>query len=138
MKEKRVIKFRALREHTAVMEYGFYFADSKGHYIVDDEGVESIINPDTLGQFTGLLDKNKKEIYEGDIVDCITNCITINHIRYPHRGVIRFINSYFAIEVPEFYREDGGLGYTPMMYNHEFEVIGDIYTTPELLKSLKE
>lgn len=85
------------------------------------------VNPNTIGQYTGLHDKNGKEIYEGDIVYCQT--------KYGKaKAIIKFIDGKFvaywnsAITHPQ-----NGHHVACYDINKKFEVIGNIYDNPELL-----
>lgn len=87
---------------------------------------------DTIGQFTGLHDKNGKEIYEGDIIRSYDS--TGGAIIH----VISYAEEYagFIAHFPKGTKYNFGWGHIEQLWINEFckEVIGNIHDNPELLK----
>lgn len=122
----REIKFRAWSKYRkqVINLDGINFG--KGQLAIwynttDGDTVDSLPLEDLeLMQFTGLLDKNGKEIYEGDIV-----LVDWNDSRYePHNVEVKWSDKELGWEI------EGGCLTTD---NHHFEVAGNKFENPELL-----
>ena len=149
----REIIFRGKRIDNGEWVYGWPFADTADcslkkvgkcgcphdgskYFIVewvDDfhEYEEREVIPDTVGQYTGLKDKNGKRIFEGDILGSRYDNL------YPDDVAIEaatwFRNGWYIRQggnLPEALDEYGVLPYS--------EVIGNIHDNPELLKEEDE
>ncbi len=78
-------------------------------------------------QFTGLHDRNKKEIYEGDILAPMSNDFKPD---YKNNWIVIYEKGTFIAD-----REDKrGETWIPYWDETELEVIGNIHENPEFLK----
>lgn len=87
------------------------------------------VTPSTVGQYTGLVDKNGKRIFEGDILK------VYYYGKSKIFGVVKFDESRFFID-DDFMRGDikAKAPMTEMFSRYEFEIVGNIYDNPDLLK----
>lgn len=80
-----------------------------------------------LMQSTGLVDKNGKEVFVGDIIKCTRGCLHEVYIEKEYGGT-------YIGGMPAVYLKGLREGYA--WTEHE-EIIGNIYENPELLEDLK-
>ena len=90
----------------------------------DGKFYDAFVKTDTLGQFTGLTDKNGNEIYEGDIVKR-------SNPPLKDEALYVFYNQLHACYA---LKSNYGCTYEPISDFGAIEVIGNIYDNPELLK----
>lgn len=129
----REIKFRAwdkeFAEMNRVTSINFIdeFNKNKGYEgVVYLEGyIDAIpLSEIELMQYTGLKDKNGKEIFEGDILLYLRKSKRI--VSYKNGAFIRYYENYNEYLLYDSFIEDG--------YLTDYEVIGNIYENPELLE----
>ncbi len=133
----RTIKFRG-KKHTGEWLYGDLVHSTDGGvfiYPLDCEGLllQNEVDIKTVGQFTGMLDKNGKEIYEGDIVDYEDGVLddVYQELETINRGTILFSYGQFyvtnrnCVDMTDLISHD---------VNFDGEVIGNIHDDPELLE----
>lgn len=126
----RTLKFRARWRDT-----GKVVSDFMEEYTID------ALNDDTFisEQFTGLLDKNGKEIYEGDIVQVsmirghyVCEVVDSKNIGSKSIGEVYYSACHYAVKFPE-----GYFDLIDLMSDQEkmnCKVIGNIHENPDLLK----
>lgn len=84
--------------------------------------------PEAIMQYTGLKDKNGKEIYEGDIIHLFGKG---HYDGVDYNGCIQFLDGGFC--ATDGYKEYGLRRYDLSRCDLEVEVIGNIYENPGLL-----
>ncbi|EAD2035356.1 hypothetical protein NXI46_001828 [Listeria monocytogenes] len=135
----REIEFRGKRIDNGEWVYGnlmqfedsatFIFADERkgastltyAHFIINNMHA---IDEKTLGQYTGLKDKNGKKIFEGDIV----NCKFFDRMVGDIAGVINFIDCVWAVS------DFKNKRLYQLIDVDNIEIIGNIHENPDLLE----
>lgn len=149
----RPIKFRAKKKHWQDIEdfnvwlysNGYYFDDINYWFTLPSDykaiafAKNELIDIETLGQFTGLHDKNGKEIYEGDIIDGGGwGNVEIKFGSYDngegYEDKEAGLGFYLRVKYNKSKDKIQGFDAIDWLFKNKPEVIGNIYEKPELLK----
>ena len=94
------------------------------------------VDRETVGQYTGLMDKNGKRIFEGDIV--AQNWYDYDEPRDDSFGKVVFCEYDCSFSVMDVNKD----GFMPLgrcgSYHWEVEVIGNVHDNPELLEDFNK
>ena len=127
----REILFRGKRTDSGTWTYGYLFCIWEKTYLCwgTTNNVPNMkeVLPETVGQYTGLTDKNGRKIFEGDIVRYGD---TIHRVVFEQRNG----TAYFGIVISDI---------ETWLFGNEcpanlMDVVGNIYDNPELLEGRDE
>ncbi|MBQ7014304.1 MAG: hypothetical protein IJN11_10395 [Oscillospiraceae bacterium] len=99
---------------------GYVHNDSETYIMRADVALHNIpVDPKTIGQYTGLTDKNGKKIFEGDI---ITDGYGTAVVKYNESKAAFYVEAVIGGE------------YLGEEWDADIKIIGNIHDNPELLK----
>ena len=151
----REILFRGKRKDSDEWKEGSYVYQHGCHMIYLPDGVDGEygfdyyhVNPETVGQFTGLTDKNGKKIFEGDILLAKVYETKTENVPVWGKNKVRTGNKIDVVWTVEYKNFMTSCGYfiygkdrrfhrlltNSVIFNNDCEVIGNIHDSPELLE----
>lgn len=150
----REILFRGFNEKNNKWLHGYFFVNRGKHFVVEDEiqtdplanWTDFVVNPDTIGQYTGLKDKNGNKIFEGDILKFIAPDGTIRYFVVEWavedrilRPLSDFVPDGNPVCISGWCFNWNGYHLYPTVIdgvpdNEVMEIVGNIHDNPELMK----
>lgn len=145
----REILFRGKRVDNGEWLYGFYHNETSiesaasdrkiTHHHIYTQDFDLLVDPDTVGQYTGLKDKKGTKIFEGDIIK-IRKDTDFYGKPITFKGVVFFNEDECGFEIGK----NGMKGYcisslaSYIFKSSATEIIGNFYDNPELLGKMEE
>lgn len=128
--------------------YGYFYKQDGKCYIKDisDMSLTYVVEPESVGRFIGLTDKNGNEIYKGDILKATSNDLIWYYLITTLEGhgnnlfaVTRYRN--FKVDITDVDEEGGwssgdfyvNEGHRILTEHDTVEIIGNTYENPELI-----
>jgi len=140
MSKLRTIKFRGFNKKRGIWLYGNYILNRGAHFIAPQEFANGKtwedyeVEEESIGQFTGLTDKNGKEIYEGDIVQWGDSEHKIKQVVEFRNGAFGYVYDTIGSFVP--YAANTNFDFAALGTDKRFEIVNNIHDNPDLIEKV--